>query len=103
MLWLKPAVLTKVFLVDSVRVLTLNDVALVDGLASVPAVEWFVLVSQLNSSGTADRARGRAVVFIVVAKLVVHLLNRGRLLDCHRKHRLRLRNTRLVHTLQRST
>ena len=54
MLWLKPAVFTKVLLVDSVRVLTLNDVALVDGLASIPAMQWLVLVSEFNSGGTTD-------------------------------------------------
>lgn len=54
MLWLKPAVFTKVLLVDSVRVLTLNDVALVDGLASVPAMQGLVLVSEFNSGGTTD-------------------------------------------------
>jgi hypothetical protein len=37
-LWLKPAVLTKVLLVDSVRVLVLDDVALVDSLAPIPAL-----------------------------------------------------------------
>ena len=37
-LWLKPAVLTKVLLVDSVRVLVLNDVALIDSLAPIPAL-----------------------------------------------------------------
>jgi len=36
-LWLKPAVFTKVLLVDSVRVLVLNDVALIDSLAPIPA------------------------------------------------------------------
>jgi hypothetical protein len=38
MLWLKPAVFTKVFLVDSVGVLVLNNVTLIDSLAPVPAV-----------------------------------------------------------------
>ena len=103
MLWLKPAVFTKVLLVDSVRVLTLNDVALVDGLASIPAMEWLVLVSEFNSGGTTDRARGRAIVFIVVAEFMVHLLSKERLLDCHKKHRLHPRSTRLARTLQRST
>jgi hypothetical protein len=37
-LWLKPAVLTKVLLVDSVRVLVLDDIALVDSFAPVPAL-----------------------------------------------------------------
>jgi hypothetical protein len=37
-LWLKPAVLTKVLLVDSVWVLVLNDVALIDSLAPIPAL-----------------------------------------------------------------
>jgi hypothetical protein len=71
-LWLEPAVFTKVLLVDCVRVLTLNDVALVDGFTSVPAVQGLGLVPQLESCGTTDRARSRAICFVVIRKLVVH-------------------------------
>ena len=73
MFWYKATVLTGVLLVDCVWVLGLNDVALVDSLAPVPAMQGLGLVSQLESGGTTDRARCRAVLFVVVRKLVVHL------------------------------
>lgn len=100
MLWLKPAVFTNVLLVDSVRIDTLVVVAFVDGLTTVPTVEGFVLVSKFNSGRSTDRARGRAIVFIVVRKTVVHRLGKAPSLDFHRTHRFRLGNTKRVHYLQ---
>ena len=77
MLWYKATVLTDIFLVDCVWVLGLNDVALVNSLTPVPAMKWLGLVSQLESGGTTDRARCRAIGFVVVSKLVVHRLDKA--------------------------
>ena len=76
MLWYKATVLTGVLLVDCVWVLGLNDVALVDSLTSVPAMKGLGLISQLESCGTTDRARSRAISFVVIRKLVVHPLGK---------------------------
>ena len=78
MYWLEPTLLTFIFLVNSVRVLVFNYVALVDSDAPVSTMQRFVFIPQFNLSGTTDRARSRARLFVMLAKLVVHLLGKER-------------------------
>ena len=52
--WDETTLLTGVFLVECVWVLVLNDVAFIDCLASIPAREGIVLVSEFDLSVTTD-------------------------------------------------
>jgi hypothetical protein len=52
--WDEATVLTGFLLVDCVWVLILNDVALVDCLAPIPATKGSVLISEFNLGGTTD-------------------------------------------------
>ena len=52
--WDKATVLTGFLLVDCVWVLILNNVALVDCLAPIPATKGSVLISEFNLGGTTD-------------------------------------------------
>ena len=52
--WDEATVLTELLLVDCIRILQLDNVALVDCLAPIPAIDGSVLISEFNLGLTTD-------------------------------------------------